>query len=179
MSSAHIARAEQAEWLHTAVGQSLDPDGRYGLQCVDLADSYCQTLFGVPWHQSLGAVSGARELMHTASPAYFDKIWNDPNNAAQFPAMGDIIVWAGAPGNPWGHVAVVIHATSQSVTVVQQDGFAEPLVFVDGNWYSRKPAHRAELQYSNPGTGMVSGWLRLKAARVRNTGAVNRGWGGR
>jgi hypothetical protein len=55
--------------------------------------------------------------------------------------------------------------------VVQQDGFAAPLQFVNGNWYSAKPAHKAWLPYDGPGTGPIAGWLRIKPNKVIGGGA--------
>lgn len=174
MATASAARAESVEWLNQAPGIAMNPDGAYGLQCVDGADQYAQDLFGVPWRQTLGAVAGARQLMQTASTEYFEKVWNDPNNLSLIPQTGDIIIWNGSPINQWGHVAIVVSATQQGVTVVQQDGFAEPHQFVDGAWYSNKPMHIATLGYNNPGTGPVSGWLRPRPEKVKDTGAETR-----
>lgn len=180
MSSHDIARAEQIEWLDQAPGKRMDPDRAYGLQCVDGADQYAQDLLGRPWRETIGAVPGAKSLMDTANPAYFEKIWNDPNNVTLIPQVGDIIVWAGSPLNVWGHVAVVMEASTRGVKVVQQDGFAAPTKYVvhpdgvTGGWYSDKPMHVADLGYDNPGTGPVRGWLRPRADKIPDTGARTR-----
>lgn len=179
------ADAEAAEWLATAPGTGFNPDQAYGYQCVDLADSYAQTEFGVSWSKTLGGVNGAKQLMHTASTAHFEKIWNDANRPDLIPRPGDIIIWGGSAINEWGHVAVVKTATRDGVTVIQQDGFAPPLVWVQnpsgqgGGYYSSKPAHLATLGYYGQGTGMVSGWLRPKWSKVVYTGADRRGYGTR
>lgn len=177
------ADAEAAEWLATAPGTGFNLDQAYGYQCVDLADSFAQTEFGVSWSKTLGGVNGAKQLMSTASTAFFEKIWNDANRPDLIPRPGDIIIWGGSAVNEWGHVAVVKTATRDGVTVVQQDGFAPPLVWVQnpngqgGGYYSGKPAHLATLGYYGEGTGMVSGWLRPKWAKVTYTGADRRGYG--
>ena len=182
-SSQAQADAEAAEWLATAPGTGFNLDQAYGYQCVDLADSNAQTMFGVSWAKTLGGVNGAKQLMSTASTTYFEKIWNDANRPDLIPRPGDIIIWGGSTINEWGHVAVVKTATRDGVTVVQQDGFAPPLVWVQnpngqgGGYYSNKPAHLATLGYYGEGTGMVSGWLRPKWAKVVYTGADRRGYG--
>ena len=132
MATAEAAAAEIAEWLKQAPGIAMNPDGSYGLQCVDAADQYAVDILGVPWQTSLGGVAGARQLMATASTTYFEKVWNDPTKPDLIPRAGDIIIWGGSALNQWGHVAIVISATRNGVTVVQQDGFAPPLKFVDG-----------------------------------------------
>ncbi|OXS81525.1 CHAP domain-containing protein [Kocuria marina subsp. indica] len=150
---------------------------------MDLADSFAQTEFGVSWFKTLGGVNGAKQLMSTASATYFEKIWNDASRPDLIPRPGDIIIWGGSAINEWGHVAVVKTATRDGVTVIQHDGFAPPLVWVPnpngqgGGYYSSKPAHLATLGYYGEGTGMVSGWLRPKWAKVVYTGADQRGYG--
>lgn len=180
MATQEAAKAEITEWLNTAVGVRFDPDRNYGAQCVDAADSYAETIFQTPWAQTLGGVPGARALMDTANPVYFEKIWNDPGNPNLIPQAGDIIIWDGSTINQWGHVAIVISATTAGVNVVQQDGFAQPLEWVQhpdgktGAYYSKKPAHTATLGYTNPGTGPVRGWLRPRPEKIKDTGALAR-----
>lgn len=180
MATLEAAKAEITEWLNTAVGVRFNPDQAYGLQCVDPADAFAETIFGVPWSKTLGGVPGARALMDTANHEFFEKIWNDPGNPNLIPQAGDIIIWGGSAINQWGHVAITISAIPASVNVLQQDGFAQPLKWVPnpdgvgGNYYSDKPAHTATLGYTNPGTGMVRGWLRPRPEKVKDTGALAR-----
>lgn len=179
-----IAAAEIAEWLSQAPGKRFNPDREFGVQCVDAADQYAEDIFGRPWIDTIGAVPGAKDLMHSASPDYFEIVWNDTSRHDQTPPTGSIIIWGGSPKNEWGHVAIVVSATASGVKVLQQDGFAAPLKWVKhpdyiggGGWYSDKPAHIADLGYDNPGTGMVSGWLIPRPEKVKNTDAVKRGFG--
>lgn len=146
------------EWLASAEGVGMNPDGHYGLQCVDLVDQYAQDIFGVPWSQCVGGVSGARQLLDVAPDAYWIRTDNSPDPNV-IPSKGDVVVFAGSAINEWGHTAVVDSADASGMWVIQQDGFAAPLIWADGNWYSGKPAHRAWLGYSSNGTGPISGWL--------------------
>lgn len=147
------------EWLATAPGVPMNPDGHYGLQCVDLADQYAQDIFGVPWSQCLGGVTGAKQLLDAAPDEYWIRTDNNPNDPNLLPSQGDVVVFGGSAINQWGHVAVCDTADGSGMWVIQQDGFAAPLIWADGNWYSGKPAHRAWLGYSSNGTGPISGWL--------------------
>lgn len=147
------------EWLATAPGVAMNPDGHYGLQCVDLADQYAQDIFGVPWPQSMGGVQGAKQLLDAAPDEFWIRTDNDPNNPNLTPKQGDLVVFGGSAINQWGHVAVCDTADANGMWVIQQDGFAAPLVWADGNWYSNKPAHRAWLAYWSNGTGPIAGWL--------------------
>lgn len=150
------------EWLASAEGVGMNPDGHYGLQCVDLVDQYAQDIFGVPWSQCVGGVSGARQLLDVAPDAYWTRTDNSPDPNV-VPSKGDVVVFAGSAINEWGHTAVVDSADASGMWVLQQDGFAAPLIWADGNWYSGKPAHRAWLGYFSNGTGPISGWLTPRA----------------
>lgn len=160
-------------WLNTAPGRRMNPDGRYGLQCVDATDLYAQEIFGVPWQECVGGVGGARELLDRVPDAYWIRIDNN-GDPTLIPQRGDVLVFDGnGPDgtNPFGHTAVALGANIHGVSVVQQDGFAPPLIFVDGNWYSNKPAHVAWLGYWNAGTGPITGWLRPRPEKLK--GAVS------
>lgn len=151
------------EWLASAVGRRMNPDGRYGLQCVDAVDQYAEDLFGVPWPQSVGGVAGARQLLDAAPDEYWERI---DYYHGFVPQRGDVLVFAGDSLNQWGHTAVVESADNVGINVIQQDGFAPPTRFVDGAYYSDKPAHRARLAYSDRGTGRLSGVLRPRPNKI-------------
>jgi hypothetical protein len=168
-----MTHPEIEEWLQTAEGVKMNPDGRYGLQCVDLVDSYAEAIFGVHWTQSVGGVNGANQLLDRVPDAYWIRIDND-GSPGQIPQRGDVLVYAGNSINQWGHTAVALNPTIAAVQVIQQDGFAAPHQFVDGAWYSAKPAHRSTLGYDNYGTGPILGWLRPRPERIRDTGAAAR-----
>lgn len=154
-----MAHPEIEEWLNTFQGVAMNPDGHYGLQCVDLVDQYAQDIFGVPWSQCVGGVNGARELLDVTPDKYWIRTDNNPADPNLIPARGDVFVFAGSAINQWGHTGVCLEAYPNGMWVGQQDGFAAPLVWADGNWYSNKPAHKAWLSYDSNGTGPIAGWL--------------------
>jgi hypothetical protein len=158
-----LANAEIEEWLNTFQGVSMNPDGHYGLQCVDLANQYAMDIFGIGPRVAMTAVTGARQLLDAASDAYFVRI-NDAEGI--YPQRGDIVVFKGSAINQWGHVCVCLEAHPNGMWVAQQDGFAPPLAWADGAWYSNKPAHKAWLAYNSNGTGPVSGWLRPRENKI-------------
>lgn len=156
----------QEQWFNSVLGTKLDPDGHYGLQCVDLVDHYGQYIFGVPWQQCVGGVTGARDLMRVAPEKYWIKIYNDPANPNQIPQRGDVFVYDGDYLNQWGHTGATDWADMLNIGAVQQDGFAKPWKWVDGANYSDKAAHRATLGYHQLGTGPLLGWLRPRPEMV-------------
>jgi LysM repeat protein len=169
-----MTHPEIEEWLTTAEGIKANPDGRYGLQCVDLIDEFAQCLTGVPWPQSVGGVQGARDLLDVAPDQFWLRFDNNPNDPHHLPQRGDWLVYAGDGTNWAGHVAGTLEASVAGARVIQQDGYAEPRQFVDGAWYSAKPAHVASLGWGQQGTGPLLGWLRLKEENIRDTGAAGR-----
>ena len=151
-------------WFSAALGNALDPDGHYGNQCVDAVDHYAEFIFGVPWPQSVGAVNGARQLLDAAPDEYWIRI---DYYHGFIPQRGDVLVFGGDQYNEWGHTAPTESATNTYIDVLQQDGFGAPLKFVDGGWYSDKPAHRARLAYSQNGTGPLKGVLRPRPEKLK------------
>lgn len=147
------------EWIATAPGVRMNPDGHYGIQCVDLVDQYGQDIFGVPWSTCVGGVAGAKALLDRVPDEYWIRTDNNPNDPNHIPSQGDVVVFGGSAINEWGHTAVVDYADQTGMWVIQQDGFAAPLVWADGAWYSNKPAERAWLGYYSNGTGGLAGWL--------------------
>jgi hypothetical protein len=158
-----MTNPEIEEWLNTFQGIPMNPDKHYGLQCVDLANQYAMDIFGIKPRVAMTAVVGARQLLDAASDDYFVRI-NDAEGI--YPQRGDIVVFNGSAINQWGHVCVCLEAHPNGMWVAQQDGFAPPLAWADGNWYSNKPAHKAWLAYNSKGTGPVSGWLRPRENKI-------------
>jgi hypothetical protein len=152
------------DWAATVVGQALNPDRFAGNQCVDVTDHFGEFIFGVPWQQCVGGVRGAKDLLDRAPDEYWTRI---DYSHGFIPQRFDVLVYAGDSLNEWGHTAIVESADKIGINVIQQDGFAAPHQFVDGNWYSAKPAHRARLAYSARGTGLLLGVLRARPDKLR------------
>ena len=144
----------QENWFATAVGRATDPDHVGGFQCVDTAKDYAERIWAATvWQNAWPGAGNAKDMISTASTAYWDIIINDPTAHDQIPQRGDVIVWGGTGDNgvnPYGHIAVVTGADINGVDVIQQDGFLQVPMFAD------------RLGYWNPGTGTVIGWLRPK-----------------
>ena len=93
-TNGHTAQ-EALAWVKAQVGKSLDYDGVYGAQCVDLIKYY---------YDFLGCASYARgngcDYATNALPSGWARY-----QGAQ-PQPGDILVYSGNDSNPYGHVAI-------------------------------------------------------------------------
>ena len=117
-------------------GKKVDYDGHYGAQCVDLFRQYCKDVLEIP---HTGGVVGAAELYtkYEAMPLerkYFERI---PYKAGMQPEAGDAVIFAATKANQYGHVAIVLDASSEEIAVFEQDGFAQDGAHVASWNYAR------------------------------------------
>ena len=115
-----------ASWAVAQIGKSIDYDGVYGVQCVDLIKAYYEYL-GVK-----AVVGNGCDYITNTLPTGWQRIKNTPEF---IPQPGDIAVWTSAVGGGYGHVAIIITA-----------GLYE-FVSVDQNWGSSE-AHKVTHNYS-------------------------------
>lgn len=111
-SAASVSKEQAVSWANAQIGKSLDQDGVYGAQCVDLIRYYYSYLGASP-------VSGnGCDYAKNALPAGWSRIqyYN-----GFVPQPGDIAVWTYA-SSAYGHVAIVTSADSSKMNVVEQNG---------------------------------------------------------
>lgn len=113
-SSSVLATQSQAvSWANSQIGKSLDYDGVYGAQCVDLIKYYYSYL-GVSPVNGNGCDYATNKLPNNS--------WNRIKYYNGFvPQPGDIAVWTYA-SSAYGHVAIITSANSSSMNVVEQNG---------------------------------------------------------
>lgn len=102
------------QFVDTYTDKTIDFDGAYGGQCVDLYRQYCKEVLNIP--QSPG-VTGAKDIWNSYLSNYFDRIPNTPDG---IPQPGDIMIWSDKYG-PFGHVAIVLQATLTTFTCFSQN----------------------------------------------------------
>ena len=118
-------------------GKKIDYDGQYGAQCVDVFRQYCKDVLAIP---HTGGVVGAADLFtkYDAIPLeqkYFERI---PYKAGMQPKAGDVVIFGSTKTNSYGHVAIVLDASSEEIAVFEQDGFKQDGAHV-GSWnYARR-----------------------------------------
>ena len=124
------------EFVNIYNGKKIDYDGRYGAQCVDVFRQYCKDVLAIP---HTGGVVGAAELYtkYDTMPLeqkYFERV---PYKAGMLPEAGDVVVFGATQTNQYGHVAIVLDATTEEMSVFEQDGFKQTGAHV-GSWkYAR------------------------------------------
>ena len=124
------------QFVETYNGKKVDYDGHYGAQCVDLFRQYCKDVLEIP---HTGGVVGASELYtkYEAMPLekrYFKRI---PYKAGMQPEAGDVVIFAPTKSNKYGHVAIVLDASSEEIAVFEQDGFKQNGAYVRSGKYER------------------------------------------
>ena len=123
------------EFVKRYNGKKVDFDGRYGCQCVDLFRQYCEDVLKIP---HTGGVIGASELYtkYEAMPLeikYFEKI----EFKGTPPIAGDVVIFKPTKKNGFGHVAIVLAADNLSMTVFEQDGYAQTGAYIiDRKYYN-------------------------------------------
>ncbi|WP_024859080.1 CHAP domain-containing protein [Ruminococcus albus] len=87
-------QAEALDWVRSMVGKSVDYDGVYGAQCVDLIKAYYSYL-GVTV-----ATGNGKDYATNNLPQGWTRVKGGT------PQPGDILVFSGSSGNQLGHVAI-------------------------------------------------------------------------
>jgi len=102
---------------------SIDYDGKFGSQCVDLVREYIKKVF--PSFQQPYGKPGAKDWYfdYERDPylsEQFDKVVNLPDT---IPQAGDIVIWNAHPKNGgFGHIAIVLEgATYNSLPILEQN----------------------------------------------------------
>jgi CHAP domain len=141
-------------YADATVGQSIDMDGAWGSQCVDLAHHFMDVALGVPF-RSTAMIGDAYAIFQNApsSATYdsrkygkvtFKKVIRGGSNTVPLP--GDIVFWA--KPDP-GHVAIVVDADTSNIRTIDQN-------WVNFDADKGSPAARV----THPNNSDVAGWLR-------------------
>lgn len=106
----------QSHWLNPP-GQRVDADGAAGFQCVDIPRQYMFECFGLPRG---GAWGNAIDYWTKPVTPVLEKFYKVASSAAM---QGDIVVFNGLPGNPYGHIGTATGGlTATQVEILEQNG---------------------------------------------------------
>lgn len=152
-------------YLKKQIGRKIDYDGWYGFQCFDSANDYWHYLFG----HGLQGGSAVDIPTNATNKNYFKKEATIYKNTPSFLAKGgDVVVFPNTFGEGHGHVAVVLSATLNTITVVEQNflGFGWDGVKAQGGTGTEPATKRTH--YYDP--NMI--FIRPKFAKNKVTNAV-------
>ena len=122
-ATAH-SQAEAVSWANSQVGKSLDYDGVYGAQCVDLIKYYYKYL-------GVNPVTGnGSDYSSNSLPSGWSRIKYYSGFVAQ---PGDVAVWSYLSSSA-GHVGIVTSANSSGMNLVDQNGATAPAHVVKTCW---------------------------------------------
>lgn len=102
------------------LGKFTDFDKAYGTQCVDLFRYYMQSLGAGrgPGMSASGGSGGALELWRNGAQTNYMSKYATRVSAKGRGAPGDIAVFDGRIGNPYGHVGVILKDNGKTITVL-------------------------------------------------------------
>ncbi|SUM32161.1 putative amidase, phage associated [Staphylococcus gallinarum] len=100
-------------YLKSMEGKAWNPDLAYGYQCFDVANQYWIYLFGHSL-KGVGAADIPTWNNFTDEATVFE-------NTKSFQAKpGDVVIFNRNYGSGYGHVGIVISATLNSITILEQ-----------------------------------------------------------
>lgn len=102
------------EFVSKYNGKTIDFDGVFGGQCVDLYRQFVKEVLGFPQSPP---VTGAYQVWDTYLGQYFDRIDNTPSGT---PQKGDILIWGQSVGK-YGHIAVYLEGNTSSFKSFDQN----------------------------------------------------------
>ena len=123
-------------------GKSVDFDGVYSSQCVDLFNQYIKEIWGIKEPIKEFPVASAYQLFDKAKakPNFITQL-NGPNDV---PKAGDVIIWNQGVG-PHGHVGIYVDGDVMKFNCFEQ------------NWNNIQKCVKNSHSYNH-----ITGWFRLK-----------------
>lgn len=120
-------------WLQGQVGQSLDFDRAYGLQCFDLFNYYYQFLTGRNPYAFGYGVEGAKDI-YDVNTDVFDKI-DDSDTLT--PQPGDVLIYGSSWGSGYGHAEICEYSDSNGSHIIgenERGNASDPVTRVYRTW---------------------------------------------
>lgn len=156
-TNGHTAQ-EALTWVRSQLGKSLDYDGVYGAQCVDLIKYYYDYLGCASYARGNGA-----DYASNALPSGWARY-----KGAQ-PQPGDILVYSGTSDNPNGHVAIY-----EADNITYHQNFNGCAYVVRFNYHYKNDVYSPYWGVIRPdfGTGAIAGsWEGPTISEITETNA--------
>ena len=149
-----LTQSNVESWMNARIGKSLDYDGSYGAQCVDVFNYYLHDLFGISNPIGMYPVQYAYQIYDYNAPAGWSKL--GPGNYQ----VGDIVIWNKGNGSTTGHVGIVYSVNGGVVQIFQQRYNGSEKVTVNTIHYTnlirgvfRPPLQSETINYANISLG--------------------------
>lgn len=113
-----VSKSEVINYAHTLVGNGVDYDGWFGMQCVDLIEQLDSKFWGD--HELSG---DAIDYMSNRMPKGQVRYRKGQTQIQE----GDYAIWQFGPNDPYGHIGLVIRVDSNSVTCIEQNVDGAPV----------------------------------------------------
>ena len=155
-TNGHTAQ-EALTWVRSQLGKSLDYDGVYGAQCVDLIKYYYDYLGCASYARGNGA-----DYASNALPSGWTR-----HKGAQ-PQPGDIIVYGASSSNPYGHVAIY---ESDYVTYHQNFNGKQYVVKFTGKYNSCTNPYWGVVRPDFSGAAITASWEGPTVSQITETNA--------
>lgn len=112
---ATMTQKQFVSWIKSSIGKKYDFDGWYGFQCFDYANAGWSKLY--PGSRLAGY--SAKNIPDANNFSGRAKVYRNTPSFLALP--GDMVIFPGTYGGGHGHVAWVLSATLNSITVVEQN----------------------------------------------------------
>ena len=155
-TNGHTAQ-EALAWVRSQLGKSLDYDGVYGAQCVDLIKYY---------YDYLGCASYARGNGADYASNTLPSGWARYKGAQ--PQPGDILVYGASSSNPYGHVAIY---EADYVTYHQNFNGKQYVVKFTGKYNSCTNPYWGVIRPDFSGSSVAASWEGPTATQITETNA--------
>lgn len=109
-------RAEMLKWVKSKLNQSINVDGAYGAQCVDLIMAY------VLEFANFRTCGNAIDYMNNALPVG----WRRYKKGEAKVAPGDIAIWHWGAYDRYGHVGIVLEVDGDYLVSMEQNVDGSP-----------------------------------------------------
>lgn len=112
--------SEILNYAKSVVGKLVDFDGVYGGQCADLSTAAVWDVLGVRLYGNAIDAGSTENMTNMKANTRGHKVERLNNSATFVPKAGDILVES-SDDNPFGHISIVVSATSTTMDVIEQN----------------------------------------------------------
>lgn len=105
---------EADKYIKNAIGKGVDFDGKYGYQCADRSVDYIYYITD----KAVRMWGNAKDLINNDFKGLATVYKNTPSFLAK---KGDVFVMGANRGDGYGHTGIVVSATLNTITVIEQN----------------------------------------------------------